>query len=70
MTTSAQPTGFDAVEVTNQVVNEWVQQNFGLPITISLNRLGFAVAEALEAAWRAGFESGWKGCEDARHEPG
>lgn len=47
-------------DTTNQLVNRWLQETRGLPITLQLTKLGFAVINGLEAAYKAGLEAGAK----------
>lgn len=50
---------FDATAVTNDLVNAWLDETRGLPVTLQLNKLGFKIIEALESAYQAGItESG------------
>lgn len=46
--------GFDASEMTNSLINGWLEKTRGLPITLQLTKLGFAVIEALEEAFALG----------------
>ncbi|HEC61417.1 hypothetical protein LCGC14_0761760 [marine sediment metagenome] len=38
------------IDRTNELVNSWLQETIGLPITMSLGKLGFKVVDALESA--------------------
>jgi len=48
---------FDPVAESNVLINKWLGETYGLPITLQLTKLGFAVIEALEAAYKAGQAS-------------
>lgn len=43
---------------TNQIVNDWLEEAAGLPITIGLSKLGFQIINGLEAGYRAGLKAG------------
>lgn len=45
---------FDAAEMTNKLINDWLEQTRGLPITLQLTKLSFAVIGGLEAAYEFG----------------
>lgn len=45
---------FDAAEMTTKLINDWLEQTRGLPITLQLTKLSFAVIGGLEAAYELG----------------
>lgn len=57
---------------TNEVVNGWLQEALGVPITISANRLALRVVAALEDMYEIGRQDGIDGRnqmpEDDEHE--
>lgn len=51
---------FDGPEIANELINRWLQETRGLPITLQLTKLGFAVIEGLEKAFELGREEGYE----------
>lgn len=45
---------------TNALINDWLTQTRGLPVTLQLTKLGFHTIIALEVAYKAGFRAGRK----------
>lgn len=48
----------DAAQRATKLVNSWVKDAQGLPITVSINRLGLAIAEAFADLEREAYERG------------
>lgn len=63
MATQPTPDSPDLMPKANELINKWAQENFGLPVTVSLNQLGFAVIEALDDVYKLGWERGWNAAE-------
>lgn len=49
---------FDASEMTDKLINDWLAETRGLPVTLQLTKLGFAVEEGLEQAFELGRKQG------------
>ncbi len=47
-----------AAERATQLMNDWLEEAQGLPLTLSINRLGLAIAEALDATEHDGYTRG------------
>lgn len=45
---------FNAVEITNDLVNAWLDETRGLPVTLQLSKLSFKIIEALQNAYTHG----------------
>lgn len=48
------PKRFNTHDATTQLINDWLKEAQGLPITLSLAKLGIRVIEAMNAAYVAG----------------
>jgi hypothetical protein len=51
------PGEFNATEITNTLINGWLNETRGLPVTLQLTKLGFKCIEALNDAYLAGRAS-------------
>jgi hypothetical protein len=45
---------FDPIQMAEKLVNDWLTEVGGLPITLALSKLGFLVVDALEQAYQYG----------------
>lgn len=54
MPETTDPDAFDPIEVTNQVVNGWIGEAMGLPVTLTASKLAFRIIAALRQAHAAG----------------
>jgi hypothetical protein len=52
------PHKFDATAETNALVNGWLEEQAGLPITLSISKLGIRIVQALNAAYETGRSDG------------
>jgi len=48
---------FDIPDRTTKLVNGWIEETTGLPMTLVFSRLGLLIARELEAAYKAGAAS-------------
>jgi len=48
---------YNAHEEGQKVVNEWLQEDRGLPVTLGISKLGLRIIGALKAAYEAGQQS-------------
>lgn len=50
---------FEPQDMTNELINRWLQETRGLPITLQLTKLGFAVIQGLQLAFELGRKEGY-----------
>lgn len=55
-----------ANDIATDMINRWLRVSRGLPNTLQLTKLGFAVVAELESAYQAGFEAALKAGEEKR----
>ena len=48
MTNDHSPMKYDSAKITTDLVNKWLEDTRGLPITISLSKLSFMIIHALD----------------------
>lgn len=49
---------FDASQITTKLINRWLEKTRGLPVTLQLTKLSFAVVDALVEAYELGRQHG------------
>lgn len=50
----------NAQQHASDIINRWLKETQGTPMTLQLVKLGFAVVEGLKAAYVAGYRAGLK----------